>query len=1163
MKALFYKGEDITLTFKSTVSLAGYTKVVKVFTFGSSVKTATVAAVDNYTFTATIPKADTADIPAGNLNIVIEFTDGSGNKKISKSIECRISDAYVDGGERENMAISADIVFMTDLSFSVNFLSVDEIENTVSSHINNTTNPHGLTKAQIGIANVDNTSDASKPISAAVQTALDGKAASNHNHSGTYEASNTNIQSHVSSSSNPHSTTKSQVGLSNADNTSDVNKPVSTAQATAIATVQTTATSDAAAIVRLHNSSLVFQGFAFIATATPAHAVNYAWVCAESGTIFGLSVAKGQIIYSNGTSFTVESAELKNQRYYQTDYLTPGNNLYNKITAVSGARINYQTGGITADATFWYSDFIRIKPSTQYSAINGIRYYAFYNINRDFISGDWGIAYTVTSPANAYYIRFSHVLTQCPIANGMFNEGATALALEPFMLSVNGQKIVQTTGTSITDVISQKVVTDQLATRDAAIALLPTRTHLNDAYAFITEGANFATGATISNGYYLYNAGDFYSSNDYRATSKIVIPNGAKVKVHLGAIFVGALGVCHWINGVFIGGYNASSSIYSVSGSEGIFTFSAEEFLAPGTHEITVSGLTNLATYLRVYAYSSSAYVPTDNYGKLIDIPSLTTRSNVPGIRVYNSSGVEDRTAIGLSSAYYILATKLQSGHNIRFRFRITEDLIAAQKTAVIFSAKTISITAVGVALSQVTNTFTYESTEYTRYLPLFSGGVTINGVGVNQEYHRQIIGECAFTIRYAGTVTDDVTIENTGTEFIVRKNGTTISTISYATYSTMDQLFTQLKLIADIEVGYGGIDSRTCSELAKFGQAKLVSDYYDATNGYYRASAKFHIPYSVCDRWHEVEIVGMRGYTFVVIDGDTTKLSGSILYSQLTQTTELKFGGYCGVLFKDIEVDQTTSRDAEMISYNFNDISGTKTDMIISEFNPLILIWEGHDIVDSASVDVATHSGNISTTPDRIEVMASLAKSKGYVPVTLNDIRDYYHNGKKLPKRCYTMVFDDFQFDNYLNLSKRAVFTRNGIKPTLAVYNYGNTVTHNGQTITVQKAIAIGRNAGFGFVSHTHDHRRMPLSLITAYESDYRDDIFDGDIMEVDPSILVYPFGDYDLYLAKTLHHNGCALGIRVVYSAPNRRNSDPMLLSRIEIGLRTPISNVVGQLY
>lgn len=51
----------------------------------------------------------------------------------------------------------------------------------------------------------------------------------------------TDLDGHKSNTSNPHSVTKSQVGLANVDNTSDVNKPVSTAQAAADATVLTTA----------------------------------------------------------------------------------------------------------------------------------------------------------------------------------------------------------------------------------------------------------------------------------------------------------------------------------------------------------------------------------------------------------------------------------------------------------------------------------------------------------------------------------------------------------------------------------------------------------------------------------------------------------------------------------------------------------------------------------------------------------------------------------------------------------------------------------------------------------------------------------------------------------------------------------------------------------
>ena len=45
----------------------------------------------------------------------------------------------------------------------------------LTAHINNKTNPHSVTKEQVGLGNVDNTSDINKPISTATQNALDLK----------------------------------------------------------------------------------------------------------------------------------------------------------------------------------------------------------------------------------------------------------------------------------------------------------------------------------------------------------------------------------------------------------------------------------------------------------------------------------------------------------------------------------------------------------------------------------------------------------------------------------------------------------------------------------------------------------------------------------------------------------------------------------------------------------------------------------------------------------------------------------------------------------------------------------------------------------------------------------------------------------------------------
>ena len=50
-----------------------------------------------------------------------------------------------------------------------------QTQDNLNTHINNKSNPHEVTKAQVGLSEVDNTSDADKPISDATQTALNGK----------------------------------------------------------------------------------------------------------------------------------------------------------------------------------------------------------------------------------------------------------------------------------------------------------------------------------------------------------------------------------------------------------------------------------------------------------------------------------------------------------------------------------------------------------------------------------------------------------------------------------------------------------------------------------------------------------------------------------------------------------------------------------------------------------------------------------------------------------------------------------------------------------------------------------------------------------------------------------------------------------------------------
>lgn len=80
------------------------------------------------------------------------------------------------------------------------------VNDKVDSHIGNKSNPHGVTKAQVGLGNVNNTSDADKPVSTAQATAIaDAKAAGTN--------AQTNLTTHIQNKSNPHGVTRDQLGM--------------------------------------------------------------------------------------------------------------------------------------------------------------------------------------------------------------------------------------------------------------------------------------------------------------------------------------------------------------------------------------------------------------------------------------------------------------------------------------------------------------------------------------------------------------------------------------------------------------------------------------------------------------------------------------------------------------------------------------------------------------------------------------------------------------------------------------------------------------------------------------------------------------------------------------------------------------------------------------
>ena len=84
------------------------------------------------------------------------------------------------------------------------------ITNNLNAHIDNKSNPHEVTKAQVGLGNVQNLAPADMPVSTAQATAIaDAKAAGTK--------AQTDLNTHANRKDNPHNVTRAQLGLATTD----------------------------------------------------------------------------------------------------------------------------------------------------------------------------------------------------------------------------------------------------------------------------------------------------------------------------------------------------------------------------------------------------------------------------------------------------------------------------------------------------------------------------------------------------------------------------------------------------------------------------------------------------------------------------------------------------------------------------------------------------------------------------------------------------------------------------------------------------------------------------------------------------------------------------------------------------------------------------------
>ena len=107
-------------------------------------------------------------------------------------------------------ALRTELKTYVDGLIADNGSDITALETKVNNHIANKSNPHTVTKAQVDLGNVNNTSDANKPVSTAQAAAIaDAKAAGTK--------AQTDLNTHANRKDNPHNVTRAQLGLATTD----------------------------------------------------------------------------------------------------------------------------------------------------------------------------------------------------------------------------------------------------------------------------------------------------------------------------------------------------------------------------------------------------------------------------------------------------------------------------------------------------------------------------------------------------------------------------------------------------------------------------------------------------------------------------------------------------------------------------------------------------------------------------------------------------------------------------------------------------------------------------------------------------------------------------------------------------------------------------------
>ena len=161
----------------------------------------------------------------------------NGSEILFAILQSENGETVPDESELYTYDVSLIIAISDTSNITVNVDKTSYVtEEELDAHSTNKSNPHSVTKAQVGLSNVPNVSTNDQTPTYTIPTA-NAELTSGEKLGaalGKIARAVASLIAHIANKSNPHSVTKAQVGLGNVDNTADANKPVSTATDNAI-----------------------------------------------------------------------------------------------------------------------------------------------------------------------------------------------------------------------------------------------------------------------------------------------------------------------------------------------------------------------------------------------------------------------------------------------------------------------------------------------------------------------------------------------------------------------------------------------------------------------------------------------------------------------------------------------------------------------------------------------------------------------------------------------------------------------------------------------------------------------------------------------------------------------------------------------------------------